>query len=430
MTFDYKWRIRQRSLRLLRTAPTTKIPRAFLSCCLLALASAASAAPPETPGQAQMWTHETAAGERYFALSLTPDLQPTAERSVDIVIVFDTSASQTGLYRVDGIDALTTMLGALTGDVRVHLMAGDLRAVPMGEGFATPGGAETASALEKLQQRAPLGSTDMNAVLRGALAAFPDGGSRSRQIVYLGDGLSRANLLEAEEFGRLVKDLVQARVTVSSFAIGPEREISLLAALANHTGGMLYLDSSQASIAQQAGLAMARVALGVVVWPTSVEVSPDVPESYPSPMPAMRLDRDSIVTGRLGSTDPLQLKVTADVDGQSVTLKWTVQPEPSSDEFGYLPRLVEDARENSGLTLATIGSTGLRQVGNQILGAADNLADVGTRAMKTGDDEGARRIAESVLRRDPTNPQALAILRAIEKKKGQDDDESLIIGPK
>jgi hypothetical protein len=412
-----------------RTAHAATILGAALCSLLLVAASASHAAPPETPGQAQLWTYETSVGERYFALSLTPDVEPPAMRSIDVVIVFDTSASQTGLYRVDGIEALKTMLGSLQGDVRVHLMAGDLNAVPMSEGFTAPDSSEMVAALEKLEQRVPLGSTDMNAVLRGAMEALPESGSRSRQIVYIGDGLSRANLLESEEFGRLVGELIKDRITVSSFAIGPEREIALLAALANHTGGMVYLDANENSIAQQAGLAMAQVVLGPVVWATSVEVSPDVPESYPSPMPAMRLDRDSIVIGRLGSTEPLHLKVAAEVDGRPVDLEWTVSPEPSSDDFGYLPRLVEEARADSGLALATIGTAGLHRVGNQVLNAAGGLAELATRAMKTGDVEGARRIAESVLQRDPNNPQALIIMRTIEKQEAQGDDESLILGP-
>ena len=49
-------------------------------------------------------------------------------------------------------------------------------------------------------------------------------------------------------------------------------------------------------------------------------------------------------------------------------------------------------------------------------------------AIQTGDLEGARKMAEAVLRRDPNNPRAQAILRAIEKKeRGQSDDDSLII---
>ena len=40
----------------------------------------------------------------------------------------------------------------------------------------------------------------------------------------------------------------------------------------------------------------------------------------------------------------------------------------------------------------------------------------------------ARKMAEAVLRRDPNNPRAQAILRAIEKKEGdRSDDDSLII---
>jgi hypothetical protein len=283
-------------------------------------------------------------------------------------------------------------------------------------------------ALEKLSQRAPLGSSDMNAVLRGALACFEQGNTPSQYIIYIGDGISRANILEPEEFQQLVKQLVKAQVSVSSYAIGPERDVHLLAALANHTGGMVYLDATSSRVAQTAGAAMARVVLTPVIWPMSGTPPEAIRESYPNIMPPLRMDRDSILIGTLGKRAALKIKIQAELEGEPIELQWQVEPDPSNDEFSFLPTLVEQARKSGGLTLATVGSTGLRELGRMIMASAESLAEIGSQAIQTGDLEGARKMAEAVLRRDPNNPRAQAILRAIEKKEGgRSDDDSLII---
>jgi hypothetical protein len=174
---------------------------------------------------------------------------------------------------------------------------------------------------------------------------------------------------------------------------------------------------------------MAAIAQTPVAWPKSVELPSAFRESYPATLPPLRQDRDTILIGLLEGQSPVPIRVSAAVGQGEVQLQWTVTPAPPSDQYGYLPQLVDAARENGGLTLPTIGSVGLREVGRLTLAAADSLAEIGAQAMKTGDLAGARQMAESVLRRDPTNPRALAILRAIEKRTGSGDDSSLILGP-
>ena len=87
----------------------------------------------------------------------------------------------------------------------------------------------------------PLGSTNMTAALQAAADCFNVTPTRPRKAVYIGDGLSRANWHSSNEFPSLMDSLVQLRVAVSSFAIGPHRDAQLLAADANQTGGILFV---------------------------------------------------------------------------------------------------------------------------------------------------------------------------------------------
>ncbi len=396
---------------------------------LLATTLAPLAAAPADTHRGRLATFNTPTGEIAFALSLLPNVQAAAGQTTRIVAVFDTSASQTGRYRDDGLRVLKSMLASMDQTCRVNLMAADVRALSLTGGFVDPTGAKMKQAIAEIERRTPLGSTDMNAALRGASACFADDGNARRAIVFIGDGLSRANVLQTDEFRELTADLVKNRVSVSSYAIGPERDVHLLAALANHTGGMVFVDSDESETSERAGMALADVAQGTVVWPISAKLPEAMREAYPSPAPPLRTDRDTILIGFLDDRKPQQIAITAEVAGKQVELAWNLTPEPSNDEFGFLPQLIAETRDDDGLTLPTVGSAGLREAGRIILAGAENLLKIGIRALKTGDLQGAQTMANSVLARDPTNPQALALKRAIEKKKagGKIDDTPLII---
>ena len=113
--------------------------------------------------------------------------QPFADQAQprDIVIVFDTSASQTGVYRETGIAALEACLAKLTPTDRVQLLAADLEARPLTEKFVAAGSAELKAAVHALRNEPPLGSTDMENVLKTAASKFEkDRPRRPRLVLY------------------------------------------------------------------------------------------------------------------------------------------------------------------------------------------------------------------------------------------------------
>ena len=85
-------------------------------------------------------------GDGYFALSLSPTMARPAAKPRDVVILFDTSASQMGQYRDKALAALDTTLAALAPTDRVRLFAVDLNAIPLTEKFVTPTGPEIRTA--------------------------------------------------------------------------------------------------------------------------------------------------------------------------------------------------------------------------------------------------------------------------------------------
>jgi Mg-chelatase subunit ChlD/uncharacterized membrane protein YgcG len=364
-----------------------------------------------------------ASGESYYALSLSPAAEvfqsARAAGGADVVVLVDTSASQSGAYRADSLTALRTLLATLAPQDRVKLLAVDLNAIDLSGGFAAPGSREMEAALAKLERRTPLGSTDMAKALAAASESFRERSGRLRSAVYIGDGMSKANLLAGDDFRAVVDDLVRKQVPVHSYAIGPQRDMHLLAALANHTGGMMYVDAAEPGIAQQAGSSLAAVVHSPVFWPTSSALPAAFKEAYPERTPPLRPDRDTIVVGVLDGKGPQTVSLRGEVNGAAVEAKWTVTPEDGAEDVAFLPKLLDTARRDGGLSLPTVGSAGLREVGRMMAAHAESLAKMGARELSGGNVAGARKFAEAALEVDPSNPEAETLEKAV-KKSGEE----------
>ena len=206
-----------------------------LSTYFALLAVSVVAAPPTA--DSRLATYDGPAGESYFALSLQPTKPAAPAGAQDVLVLFDTSASQAGVYREHALESLNALIGNLGNKDRVSLMAIDLNAVPMTQSFVNPKSADLQAGVKKLEQRVPLGSTDMLTGVRTALKSFGKS-ENPRAIVYIGDGVSGSQLISSDVMQSLIDTLQERRISVSSYAIGPRRDLQLLGTLAHRTGGV------------------------------------------------------------------------------------------------------------------------------------------------------------------------------------------------
>ncbi len=224
-------------------------------------------------------TYQAPDGTDYFALSLMPQQAIPLAESRDIVILFDTSASQSGVYRDKALAALRDLTATLGDKDRVALYSVDVNAVPMTSALVSPKSPEFATALAKLQQRAPLGSTDMGEALNAAAEVLAAGNAPKR-VVYIGDGQNSAGSV-GEDLNKTLDKLIDQRVSVSSYAVGPESNNAFLASVSNLTGGAMVIDS-KAITAQQAAQIMQNVVSETVLWPTEVKLPKNIAKLYPT----------------------------------------------------------------------------------------------------------------------------------------------------
>ncbi|RCS54678.1 hypothetical protein DTL42_05995 [Bremerella cremea] len=376
-------------------------------------------APAMAADATKVATYQQAAGPRYFAMSVSLDEKPVPTPS-EVVVLIDTSASQAAAYRQDSIATAKAILKALPSDSRVQVLAGDLYAVHLTKSFVAPQSEEAEAAITELAKRTPLGATDLIALVDETVGTFSKNSKLNRSIIYIGDGCSRANYLSTEEFSALVDELCQDKVVFNSLAIGPDRDIEVLATLANHTGGMVQIDNNEVT-PEEAGVRLAALATTPVVWPVSAKYSANVVEAYPKHFPPLRADRDSIVIGVLEANAPTGTPVSVEVKGSGDFAKsWVAKPDETSDDHAYLPQLLEIARKNDGLNLPTVGSAGLRETASVLMASAEEYTRLGAQALAIGDKEGAARLAKAALEFDPNHPRAQAILEASKKPEAEE----------
>ena len=132
----------------------------------------------------------------------------SAADAADVLVLIDTSASQTGAYRRRQLEALDSLLAASRPADGVRIAAADVACEPLADSFEAATSDAVKASLRSLDARTPLGSTDLAAALEtaaGLLAESP----RAKAVVYIGDGPGFSGV-EAQEFARGL-DLLRSR---------------------------------------------------------------------------------------------------------------------------------------------------------------------------------------------------------------------------
>ena len=340
--------------------PRKQFVRAVVAVAALGLITQAASAAP-AGSSAQLSTYQREDGQTFFALSLTPPAAAAKDMPHDVVILFDTSASQTGEYRDAGLAAVEACIAKLNPQDRVQLLAVDLEARPIHDKFLPVNSPELRAALDALRREPPLGATDMELALRTAISRFDASRPAGRTVLYVGDGLSTANLLGTESFRDLVQKLSAARIPISSYAIGPQCDGRLLAAFANQTGGNLYVaepmagaDDAQGVTADRArqenlrrgaevGASLADWTRAAVIWPGEITWPAELGDVYPKTMPPLRTDRDTVVVGAATAPldHPIAIQVRAAGPSGPLDLSWTAQPQAEGNGQAFLAQVVE-----------------------------------------------------------------------------------------
>ncbi|MBS0265219.1 MAG: VWA domain-containing protein, partial [Planctomycetes bacterium] len=262
---------------------------------LISMWSVAGETLPGSTNSASMTRFDIPGGDSIFAFSLRADV-PQVASPRNVVIVVDTSASQSGEHRKQALAVLDSCLANLNTEDGVRLIAVDTQVKPLSAGFSGPQSSDTQAAVAALNQRVPLGATNLQPALETALKSFK--GDRPGSLIYIGDGMSTGKLIEWNGFQALIGEFRRQQIPVNSYAIGPRTDLQILGVLAEHTGGTVTVDAlvdDSKLPAAKLGAQLARAAEASVFYADELSADIAIEKLLPGDVPPFRSDRETIV---------------------------------------------------------------------------------------------------------------------------------------
>ena len=352
-------------------------------------------------------------GETYFALPLVaPATAAKTSSSRDVVILVDTSASQTGSHRVQALAVLDDVLASLGSSDRVQLFAVDVQATALTSEWSLAGSETIRQAVTRLRRRAPLGATRLVPALDAATRALA--GKRPGSVLYIGDGMSSAELVNAEDFKQVLARFRNRHVSIHSYGVGPRLDLQVLGVMAQQTGGTVVVDRGRKADENGLGRRIATAIHAPVTYPAKVVVPEGITLLPSQPLP-LRSDRQTIYVGRgqleTGTTISGWL---ASADGDA-DVQWRVGRLSAEAGNAFLAMLFRGAESTDGFTVALAGRTMLKTARHEFDTHLDGLLRQGEQALKVRSFHEAERIGLVVRGFDPDNVRAAALLGASEK---------------
>jgi uncharacterized membrane protein YgcG len=357
-------------------------------------------------------------GETYFSLGLKADAADVGKRiNRDHVILVDTSASQFGEHRTQAFAVLKTFLAELPAGDRVSLFAVDVAAKQLSAGFVAPHGKAIDLALSALNRRFPAGATNLSAAINAGLKTLD--ANRPGSLVYIGDGMSTANLLQQADLQSLLGELRDRQVPMHSYAVGPQTDLQLLGIIGQQTGGVVLFDSHAESQKEKQGspvVAGRRLAAAVdlpVYYPQTIEVSQADLKLLPNIALPLRSDRETIYLGK--GTLPQALDVV--VSDEKKSLRWHVVISKAGQAGNtFLGAMWNRANKDQGLSVGLAGRELFGAAQDAFENQVNSLAQAGERAIAVHDLAQAEEIGLAIKQIDPLNVRAAALIGAARKK--------------
>ena len=381
---------------------------AFAWLAGLAAVSPVWAADPITDA-AVVYSHQALDGHSYFAVSLKGPSKPAVAVPHDHVILVDTSASQVGEHRTMAIEVLRGLLSALPATDRVQVSAIDMQSTSLTKGFVSPELASTQS-MDTLQNRLPAGATDLMSALNAATAQIQTG--RASSIVYIGDGMSSAHLIQASEMQALVTKLRERQIPIHGFAVGANKDLRLVGNLAQMTGGMALIDHESLD-AVAVGQQLATAIDLPVIYPTSLAVHWKDAEVVPQQPLPLRSDRETFYLAR----GQWAVGASLSVQTPEGELSWNVPEAKFRQGNQYLAGFWDEAANGQQVPFA--GVQFLQAARQSFADRVEQLEIAADNSLFKGDIAQADAVTDELRQLDPGNVHATGIKNRVGKLKVQ-----------
>ena len=342
-------------------------------------------------------------GQNYFALGIRAKNVASISGPRDHVILIDTSASQVGQHRSQSLKVVEGLIDRFNRNDRVAIVAVDNKAMRITQGMVSSDGLALQSAVKDLKRRVPLGASNFYEGLAESAKVIDR--SRPADIIYIGDGMSTAQLVDPQKLEKQLADLRSSRIPVYSYAVGPRQDTQLLGTVAQHTGGIVIVDDPESKT--DFSFLLARAILSPIYYPTTIQVTPAPDAMYPAASLPLRTDRETIFLGR-------NLAANANVTSVSETgsVNWEIAEPSVVSSNAFIRALFARAEQNNGVTVGVAGQELLNTARDQFVRRLDELSQSGEKAIVDRNLKQAEAIATAMNQLDPGNARARGLLNA------------------
>ncbi|MCH7990262.1 MAG: hypothetical protein IID46_14065, partial [Planctomycetes bacterium] len=262
-------------------------------------------------------------------------------------------------------------------------------------------------------------ATDLHQALHAALNRLD--GSQAGSILYIGDGMSMANLIQSAQLRELLKRLLVNKVPVHSYAVGSRTDLQLLGILAQRTGGVVEIDRSAADYDTSliAGRKLAKAVSAPVFYPTSITMLPGEQSLLPNLALPLREDRKTIYLGRGVLQGDVSVSVTGTLNGEVRSMRWQIENDRFREGKPFLRALFKRAEADHGLSVSLAGTELMEAARAEFDGNVARLVSLGEQAVVRRNADQAEAIVRIIQRNDPKNNRAIGLLEAADRLRGR-----------
>lgn len=290
-------------------------------------------------------------GWDWFMLDLAPEIDiegPDLASTADWILVVDTSQSRTAVDMRIQQNLVAALVGALSPEDRVKLIAYDVTARSLSDEWAAPS-PELLERVEAFLDVRPAGATNLEAALRQAALEAADG--RRCRVVLIGDGAATIGERRAAELAdRSARVLSEAGAPVTAIGVGSSVDDLVLGEISRRTGGRLFSISS--------GEDLLRAAVGIITS-TRVPLLEDVRleiegvevrDVSPAHLPNLAVGEEVGVLGRYRGTGEMKVVLRGSLAGRPIERSYAFDVGEGAGANSFVP-LVWASRRIDDLTL-------------------------------------------------------------------------------
>jgi tetratricopeptide (TPR) repeat protein len=358
-------------------------------------------------------------GGVYFALSLT-DHDPDGEsRAIDLGVVVDLSASQSGPAFRRTVKLTQGVVEGLLGGGRVQIWLANRPGESLLDGPAAVGSQSLAEGLARLDASVPSGATDLSEAftrVENWLSDRVEG--LSKRVLVVGDGRSTVGRMDQARVASLVERLLLAKAPLSFVAVGEGAGESPLRSVAVSTGGRTWRAGGEAS--NLAKEVRDGVGLGPL-YVSSLEIEPAPALVLPTKIPPLRTDVQTLVAGRWNAAEAMRIRIRGDRNGSPAALEWSVAPKPVAVDAEFLGELVELWKSKSAAPALFDAPSTLARARATSAAREQALAAQAKAALAERRLDDAEACYESMLARQPGDLEAEVGLRAVRRLRDGSD---------